>query len=433
MADPTTRPTTPGNAPAAVGVFGKMKGGFQAFGQGVQELGKNVHGTLTAATSVIANKMGELDIGIDADCGDKYGALWEPNENVAACRQCRGTFVAPLRTKHHCRSCAGVFCGECVPGSNIDYSSVTRGAAQFCETKEATVKICGGCSRGECPGRAIKEKVLTALVEASKKKVKRTNNLAAVREKAAASSQTTSAGATYHETAAQAELKKQEAAKLAANPRAKTGIEKLATSIGDSLGVLAPGDDVNSIPVELTRGNMYGGGKGDTPPVAGYFELVNKSREMCCIKLLVRGGNPLFEVPRPSYLVVPPGEVVSAEFDGLQEQMELLVLHNNPSAYSSSSALVFDTRTKGFGGTHTSPDRISTCAQVGQFLDWKGYKINAKGANCLLKYKGAGIVECRRGDSMGRIGLLAKLAGKRWVQGEIDYNTNIASINEIKI
>ena len=417
------------NAPVApLGVFGKVRGGLQAFGQGVQDLGKNVHGHLTTATSVIASKMGELDIGID-DCADKYGVLWEPNENVAACRQCRNTFVAPLRTKHHCRFCASVFCSECVPVTDVDYSSITRGAAQICESKEATIKICGGCSRGECPGRAIKEKALVALVEASRKKVKRVNNLAAVREKAAASAQTTSSGTTYHETAAQAEIKKQQAA----HPRAKTGIEKLATSIGDSLGVLAPGDEVNSISVELRRGSMYGGGRSDTPPVAGYFELINKSQEMCCVKLIQKGGNPIFEIPRPSYLVVPPGEVVSAEFDGPQEQLELLVLHNNPTAYSSSSSMVFDTRSKGFAGTPVSPDRISPCAQVGQFLDWRAYKINAKGANCLLKYKGAGLVECRRGDSMGRIGLVAKLAGKRWVQGEIDYNTNISSINEIRI
>jgi hypothetical protein len=45
-----------------------------------------------------------------------YGALWEPSENVEKCRGCKAKFQLPLlKRKHHCRTCAGVFCDSCCP------------------------------------------------------------------------------------------------------------------------------------------------------------------------------------------------------------------------------------------------------------------------------------------------------------------------------
>jgi len=278
--------------------------------------------------------------------------------------------------------------------------------------------------RGECPGREIKEQVTKSLEEAIKKASKRsTSTLAAAREKAAASAQTTNTNAGYHQLTAKDALQKTEQART----KTKSGIEKLVSSIGDTLGVLAPGKDVPSEPIDLSRGCMYGGGRGGgvTPPISGYFEYTNKSKELCCVKLVVRGGNPVFEFARPSFIVVPPGESVSASFDISQEQLELLVLFYNPHSFEHSA--VWDTR------SGVAADRISLCAQVARFQSCKAYKINGKERNVLLKYKGSGLVECRRGDSLGRIGLLAKLSGKRWVKGELDYDCNIASINEIKL
>ena len=404
------------------GVFGKMKSGLFSLGGNVQSL---VGGHLSTATNLLTNTMSDLDLGFE-EGPENYRELWEPNEVVAACRQCALNFVPPVRTKHHCRYCAGVFCMDCLMTLDIDASSVTRQAALVCDTKDAQIKICGGCARGECPGQTIKDKILLALQEAEKKKVKRPNNLAAAREKAALTAKTTSLGTAYHETAAREELKKQQALQ----PRAKTSIEKLATSIGDKLGILGA-ENVNSAPIELQRGAIFVGGKsGADAPLAGYFELCNKSSEMIAVKLLVRGGNSVFEIPRPSYQAVPPGGIVSAEFSEAQEQMELMVLFANPNAISSS--MVFDTRAKGFTGADISVDRISPCAQVGKFAECRMWKINARASNALLKCKTGGFVECRRGDSVGRIGLIAKLAGKRWVKGEIDYNTNISSVNELK-
>ena len=80
--------------------------------------------------------------------------------------------------------------------------------------------------------------------------------------------------------------------------------QKIASKLVEGLGV-AVGTPPSPI-MQITRGVAYSGAvkTNSTPldfPVSGYFEFINKSREICCIKVLLPGGNAKFEIPRPSY------------------------------------------------------------------------------------------------------------------------------------
>jgi hypothetical protein len=85
-------------------------------------------------------------------------------------------------------------------------------------------------------------------------------------------------------------------------------IQKVANKVANNLGIqvsnLQP-----SIPLVLHRGKLYEIDKPHPkqkrvvkqPPVSGYFEFVNKHTTICCIKVLLPGGDKKFEIPRPSY------------------------------------------------------------------------------------------------------------------------------------
>jgi len=60
------------------------------------------------------------------------------------------------------------------------------------------------------------------------------------------------------------------------------------------------------------------------------------------------------------------------------------------------------------------------------------FSIPSKSKNVLLKYKGAGRVEPRNGNSVSRIGLFARLQGKRFATSKIDYSTNVNAVNLLK-
>ena len=385
---------------------------MKSISDGLKGLGQQMKVNLTSATSAIASRLNEGSAALIEDDSVYYGPLWEANEMVYNCRGCRLAFLA-LRTKHHCRYCASVYCNECVPGSEVSSSSITRAAAKACENTSEEVKVCRGCLNGETPGDEIKASCRAALDAANKKLVKRPNALAEARERAAIKGSKTSSAANFH--VGDNKRKDEEAM-----PKEKSNLEKLATSVGDKLGILDRSEGAPSVQIVLTRGALFRAGLG-TPPIKGYFEIVNKCRsEVVCIKLLVRGGNPVFETPRPSYMAIPPGGCASAMFE--QEQLEILLLHNNP----------FPPEKSGWTGTApSSADRISPSAQIGKFVQFRIFKVNAPQANCLIKYKGEGVLECRRGDSLGRIGLIAKLTGKRHVAGEIDYDTNISALFDI--
>ena len=80
----------------------------------------------------------------------------------------------------------------------------------------------------------------------------------------------------------------------------------VAVRVGENVGVQFA-DTHPSEQVHLTRGSAYGEDGHPTLtekdlPLTGYFELNNKSKEFCCVKVLRKGGDQRFEVPRPSYL-----------------------------------------------------------------------------------------------------------------------------------
>lgn len=112
---------------------------------------------------------------------------------------------------------------------------------------------------------------------------------------------------------------------------------------------------------------------------------------------------------------------MSAFFDPSIESLDLFILWENISSISNDSALVFDTRAHG-----VTQDKISRCARVSEFQKVFVYTLNACQKNILLKYKGNGIVMCRNGDSIFRVGLVGKLQGKQFIDNKIDYSTNIS-------
>ena len=80
----------------------------------------------------------------------------------------------------------------------------------------------------------------------------------------------------------------------------------VAVKVGENVGVQFT-DIHPSESIKLIRGSAYGEDKNavltSKPlPNLGYFEMVNKSKEFFCIKVLRKGGDQKFEVPRPSYI-----------------------------------------------------------------------------------------------------------------------------------
>lgn len=117
--------------------------------QGVQALNQ----TVTEASSKVKEKL--LNDGQTNDELATFSSLWEIPEPVEFCRGCENRFI--LR-KHHCRSCAGVFCDDCAP-SVVLASSFEHGLLpQSLNIPEGQpVRICQGCRRGECPSRDLIE------------------------------------------------------------------------------------------------------------------------------------------------------------------------------------------------------------------------------------------------------------------------------------
>lgn len=174
------------------------------------------------------------------DRQELYGSLWEENANVSNCRQCSVRF-SPVEMKHHCRGCAGIFCDSCTP---------------FDSTGS---RICEGCSRGDCPGEEIKSRCRMLLNEGNPRESK---------------------DALDHVIVAGARL-------------------------GETFGMQHGTPPSTALP--LSRGSKYGEDgrlvSHISPiPQSGYCEVRNKSEEVCCVKVILKGGNELFEVPRPSYM-----------------------------------------------------------------------------------------------------------------------------------
>ena len=154
-------------------------------------------------------------------------------------------------------------------------------------------------------------------------------------------------------------------------------------------------------------------------PSSGYFELINKSLFFCCVKV-IHGTVPspkefdtLWEIPRPSYMALPPGGILHGTFDPSLSHIEVLLLTRNPigppemdgSAANAESLVNYNT--KSGKGERAA---ISPCASVSGFRQFFAYRVHSSGRNVLLKFKGeAAPLEPRQGNSVGRVGMLKKL------------------------
>jgi len=311
--------------------------------------------------------------------------MWEMDDNVTNCRQCDVMF-SMMKRKHHCRHCGGIFCETCckeIPGT---------------KTRD---RQCDGCRYGETVGEAVK-----SLATANCTKSGNNNTSNAVSKLGA----------------------------LTVPPKWL----KLYR------GSLFPEDEEDNA-ASLSRAGLVSAANLDRdpsttlllPPEKGYFEIINKSdSECCCVKLLGPGNhNVVYEVPRPSYLCIPPLDTAHVCFDPDCEYLDLLVLFDNPSPVPSSRSIVFDTTPT---GQHMQAvTNITPCAQVAAFNEFLAYRIPCRGRNVLLKYKGGDVVEPRLGTSIARVGvfnsfsnLVTSSKAKKENQ-QLDMETNVAGMTLI--
>ncbi len=333
-----------------------------------------------------------------------FTSLWEAPEPVEYCRECAVKFQL---IKHHCRSCAGVFCDDCCPQTvpNSYERSLIPPSLNLGSTE--AVRICRGCRRGECPSRVLKEKVRHMLdEEAGVTSSARSNRVGKFQARV---------GAKLEEAVNQLG----DVGESTASNRRGSSLFSSKAQVSDPLTLLA------SLP--LKRGSYYGENhmmkKAGSKPLAvsGYFEIFNKSREIFALKVLRNDEcNSKFEIPRPSFLAIPPNEAVYGFFDPEKDRLAIVVLFKNPNKIPSDKAVVYDTRAPG-----TNPSRISGCARIDQMEQVQVYMADSVGKNVLLKYKGSGIVQVREGTSADRVGFFGYLQGRRFNEGMLDFQTNI--------
>ena len=138
-----------------------------------------------------------------------------------------------------------------------------------------------GCKRCEVPGENLRNAV-RAKIDASKKETPKKKR----------------------------ESRQEKEKRLEEEASAGNAIDRLsmlvAVRVGENMGVQFDGARPSES-IKLIRGSAYG--EDDHPVLTsrgaldmGYFEINNKSREFFCVKLLRKGGDQKFEVPRPSYL-----------------------------------------------------------------------------------------------------------------------------------
>lgn len=206
----------------------------------------------------------------------------------------------------------------------------------------------------------------------------------------------------------------------------------MALKVSEVVGML--GEDNNGVrhlglfQIKLHRGSFYGengltrkAGVSRAAAMSGYFELYNKSSEVVALKLMRFTDNALFEMPRPSYISVPPGDAVYAFFDpAIVTTLHLLVLCDNPHPMPAEGAILYDTRAHG-----AQPERISPCARVSEHRKASVYRLDCRDCNVVLKYKGAGVVLPREGNSVRRVGLMGRLQNRRFASNLLDLTSNI--------
>lgn len=285
--------------------------------------------------------------------------MWEADSNRSNCRICDAAFGTFCR-RHHCRLCGGIFCEPCT-ATNVRIG------------EEEHERVCAGCLKGEVPGYRIRNVVETKIKTLQKPPPDYIFTLRTV---------PLSIGSAFERSP---------------SSPAKAGA---ASSSGPS--------------TPTSR-------SARSAPSRGYFELVNKTSSFCCVKVMVGGQeidyDTVWEIPRASYIPVPPLEIVSCEF-GDAETMELFVLFGNLNPIPDDTRLVnYQTG---------SMRKISPCAAVENFGNAAVYRITCTGCNVFLKFKGDGVIETRAGNSLERNGLTAFIFGKKsGDESRLDFDTNI--------
>lgn len=124
-------------------------------------------------------------------------------------------------------------------------------------------------------------------------------------------------------------------------------------------------------------------------------------------------------------VLVPPNGYIHAFFDPSYAGYELYLLHGNDFGIPPGP-IHYDTKARGM-----TKHKISSCAKVEEFNKITVFNIPSMSHNVLLKYKGKEEVQTRRGDGMGRVGLMGKLRSSRAIENGLDYGTNIDEISII--
>lgn len=311
-------------------------------------------------------------------------SMWEAPEGVDYCRACNNRFSSPF--KHHCRSCGGIFCDDCsLPGPADNFEKQFVIPPSLIPQDGERIRLCVLCRRAEGPSRVIKDKV-RKLLDRDPSRINHAN---------------------------------------------RNLLEKIHDRVAAKVGELLDEEDIQGpCTLRMSRGSFYGENNmtkknhSNTVAISGYFEILNKSREVVAVKLLVAPDRSTveFEIPRPTYFAVPPGQAVYSFFHD-RDQIQLIVLYQNPHAVDSSSGIVFDTSAPG-----VRPEKISPCARIDYFQRVRVYMIDCHEKNVLLKYKGGGLVAPRNGSGIGRVGFLGAMQGKRHIEGMLDFNTNVTTV-----
>eukprot|EP01038_Epipyxis_sp_PR26KG_P012042 gene12042-16115_t len=79
-----------------------------------------------------------------------YVYLWEQDEDVVQCRECRHDFTA-FHRKHHCRICGGIYCEKCCP---LKEHQINENNFQ-----KEPIRWCTGCDLRLTPGDVIKNMI----------------------------------------------------------------------------------------------------------------------------------------------------------------------------------------------------------------------------------------------------------------------------------
>lgn len=187
--------------------------------------------------------------------------------------------------------------------------------------------------------------------------------------------------------------------------------------------------------IKLSYGSPYEPQQSEKPtstvaPQSGYFEFINKSSTFCAVKIMIRGKaddfDSFWEVARPAYLAIPPNQLVHGHF-GNAPDFELFILYDNPNIIGDLANICYRTD----NGFHND---VAACAAIENFWRYAIYRIECSEKNVLLKFKGDGIIETRKGSSMERNGFFGKMTGSaKSSPSTLDFTTNISASNIQKV